>query len=130
MTFAGVAGLSVMSANVDAILAAIRHTGYEGVLAVVNYYSLDYGDPTQVAATQLLNHFETASAAAHHAIVVDEFTAFAHASVAAGGHTCFAGLLNGDPAVNLACDVHPSQTGQQLLAQTIANAYFKTIESE
>jgi len=121
------AGLSAMSENVGAILGAIRQAGYEGVLAVVNYYSLDYADPTQVAGTQLLNHFVTASAAAHHAIVVDEYTAFGNAAAAAGGHTCFAGLLNGDPSVDLACDVHPSQTGQQLLAQTIDNDYFKAI---
>ncbi|HEY1419200.1 MAG TPA: SGNH/GDSL hydrolase family protein [Candidatus Dormibacteraeota bacterium] len=117
-------GLAVMSANIDAILGAIRAIGYKGVLVVVNYYSLDYSDATQVAGTQLLNHFVTASAAAHGAVVADAYTAFQKASAAAGGKTCFAGLLNGDPAVNLACDVHPSQTGQQVLAQAVEEAYF------
>jgi lysophospholipase L1-like esterase len=37
----------------------------------------------------------------------------------AGGHTCAAGLLNASPANQYLCDVHPSQSGQQLLASTV-----------
>lgn len=100
------AGLAVMSANIDAILGGISATGYKCWWS--NYYSLDYCDATQVGGTQLLNHFVTLSAAAHGAVVANAYTAFQKASVAAGGHTCLAGLLNGDPAVSAACDVHPS----------------------
>jgi lysophospholipase L1-like esterase len=113
-----------MSANVDSILGAIRATGYKGVLMVVNYYSLDYADAASVGLAQLLNQFVTASAAAHHAVIADAFTAFQKASAAAGGHTCLAGLLNGSPSNDSSCDVHPSQTGQQVLAQAVEEAFF------
>lgn len=121
------AGLAAMSANIDAILGDIRATGYHGVLEVVNYYSLDYGDPSQVQGAQLLNHFVTASAAKRGAVVADAFTAWQHAASVAGGHTCEAGLLNiaaDSPAPALPnCDVHPSQSGQQLLARVVEDTY-------
>jgi len=43
------------------------------------------------------------------------------------GKTCNVGLLNVDPQdpVN-SCDVHPSQSGQRLIATTIAQAYRAT----
>jgi lysophospholipase L1-like esterase len=122
-----VAGLAAMSANVDAILGGLRATGYRGVLEVVNYYSLDYGDPAQVQGAQLLNHFETASAAAHGAVIADVYTAMQTAASGAGGHTCEAGLLNitaGAPAPAFPnCDVHPSIAGQQTLAQAVETAF-------
>jgi lysophospholipase L1-like esterase len=115
--------LAAISANVDTILGAIRATGYDGVLMIVNYYSLDYTDASGTGLTTLLNNAITASAKKHHAVVADAFTAFQKAAAGAGGHTCFAGLLNGDPSVTLACDVHPSQSGQQLLARTVEDAF-------
>lgn len=121
------AGLKVMGGNIDAILGGIRATGYRGVLEVVNYYSLDYGDPSQVQGAQLLNFFETASAAAHGAVIADAYTAMQTAATAAGGHTCEAGLLNiatGLPVPAFPnCDVHPSQAGQQTLARAVEDAY-------
>ena len=122
-----VAGLAAMSANIDTILGAIRATGYEGVLEVVNYYSLDYGDAAQVDGANLLNHFVTASAAAHGAVIADTFTAMQLSASVANGHTCEAGLLNiatSSPASAFPnCDVHPSQSGQMTLAQAVENAY-------
>ena len=127
-------GLKVMSANIDAILGGIRATGYEGVLEVVNYYSLDYGDPVQVQGAQLLNHYETLSAAAHGAVIADAFTAMSTAATAAGGHTCEAGLLNigtVSPAPAFPnCDVHPSQAGQQTLAQAVEDAYLAATDNQ
>jgi lysophospholipase L1-like esterase len=121
------AGLKAMSANVDVILGGIRATGYKGVLEVVNYYSLDYADPAQAGGATLLNQFVTASAAAHGAVIADVFTAVQNAASVAGGHTCEAGLLNigtGSPAPAFPnCDVHPSQSGQQTLAQAVESAY-------
>lgn len=121
------AGLAAMSANIDAILGDIRATGYHGVLEVVNYYSLDYGDPNQVQGALLLNQFVTASAAKHGAVVADAFAAWKTAASVAGGHSCEAGLLNiaaSSPAPGFPnCDVHPSQSGQQLLAQVVEDTY-------
>ena len=39
------------------------------------------------------------------------------------GKTCNAGLLNVDPQHQDLCDVHPSQSGQHLIAETIKQAY-------
>lgn len=122
-----IAGLTAMSANVDVILGGIRATGYRGVLEVVNYYSLDYADPAQVGGARLLNQFVTASAAAHDAVIADAFSAMQNAASVAEGRTCEAGLLNiatGSPAPAFPnCDVHPSQSGQQTLAQAVESAY-------
>jgi hypothetical protein len=62
---------------------------------------------------------------AHHAVVADAFDAFKSAASTpfAGGNTCKAGLLNASPQNQFLCDVHPSQSGQQLLAHTVENTY-------
>jgi len=123
---AGLPGvLATISSNVDTILGSLRATGFHGVLVVVNYYSLDYTDPFQTGVTELLNQALTAPAAAHHAVVADAFTAFQTAASTsfAGGKTCKAGLLNASPQDQSLCDVHPSQSGQQLLSVTVEAAY-------
>jgi len=118
-----IAGLGVMAANVGSILSGLRATGYKGVLEVVNYYSLDYGDPAQFGGSQLLNQFETQDAAANGAVIADAFTGMENAAAFAGGHTCLAGLLNAAPGAAPSCDVHPSITGQQSIAQAVEAAY-------
>ena len=113
------AALQAIFANLNTILSNLRATGFKGVLMVVNYYSTDYSDPAGTALTQALNQTLAAAAAVHHAVVADAFTAFQQAAAVAGGKTCLAGLLNGNPADQQTCDVHPSITGQRLLAKTV-----------
>jgi lysophospholipase L1-like esterase len=117
--------LATISANMRAILDALRATHFHGVLMIVNYYSLDYSDARGTGLTRLLNQAVTAPALADHAVVADVFNAFKSAASTpfAGGNTCKAGLLNASPSNQFVCDVHPSQSGQQLLAQTVENAY-------
>jgi hypothetical protein len=57
--------------------------------------------------------------------VADAFTAFQKeaAKPYAAGSTCRAGLLNGSATGAAGCDVHPSLTGQWLLADTVQAAY-------
>jgi len=117
------AALGAVFSNMNTIMGGIRGTGYRGVLMVVNYFSLDYSDANQTALTVALNQTLAAAAAVHGAVVADAFTAFQQASAAAGGKTCLTGLLNGNPANQTACDVHPSITGQRLLAQTVQTTY-------
>lgn len=117
------AALGAVYGNLNNILSSLRATGFNGVLMVVNYYSTDYSDPAGTGLTMALNQALTAAAAANGAVVVDAFTAFQQAAVAAGGKTCFAGLLNGSPGNPQACDVHPSITGQRLLAKTVLATY-------
>ncbi len=115
--------LQTVAVDMTTILGDIRGAGFHGTLIVVDYYSPDYADPFQTGLVQLLNQAETASAAAYGAAVADVFTAFQTAATGAGGHTCFAGLLNGSPTTTLSCDVHPSITGQNLIAQTVLSTY-------
>jgi lysophospholipase L1-like esterase len=115
--------LGTISTNLDAIFRALSAAHFNGRLIVVNYYSLDYGDAAGTAFTQLLNQAIASHAHADGAIVADAFSAFQQASASAGGHTCAAGLLNASPQNQFACDVHPSQSGQELLAQAVVDAY-------
>ncbi len=117
------ATLGTVFANLNTILSSVRATGFNGVLMVVNYYSTDYSDAAGTALTLALNQTLAAAAAANGAVVADAFTTFQQAAAVAGGKTCFAGLLNGNPANQMACDVHPSITGQRLLAKTVQAAY-------
>ena len=115
--------LATISSNMDTIFKAIDATHFHGRLIVVNYYSLDYSDAAGTALTTLLNQAITSHARADGAIVADAFTAFAHAAAAAAGKTCAAGLLNTTPGNQTTCDVHPSQSGAELLAQAVVSAY-------
>lgn len=117
--------LGVVFTNLNTILSNLRATGFKGVLMVVNYYSQDYADPAQTGLTAALNQALAGAAAANGAVVADAFTAFRHATANpfAAGNTCKAGLLNGNPQSPLACDVHPSLTGQRLLAETVKATY-------
>jgi len=89
----------------------------------VNYYSRDYGDAAGTGLTQLVNQAIASHAHGDGAIVADAFSAFQQASAATAGHTCAAGLLNASPQNQFLCDVHPSQSGQELLAQAVVDAY-------
>jgi lysophospholipase L1-like esterase len=118
--------LASISANMAKILQDIRGTGYGGEIVVVNYYSLDYSDAANTAITKLLNQSIAAPARPFGAVVADVFTAFQNAvsNPAIGGKTCNAGLLNVNPQdpTQATCDVHPSQSGQRLIAGAIARA--------
>jgi lysophospholipase L1-like esterase len=115
--------LGTIYSNMSTILQNLRATGYRGVLMVVNYYSTDYSDPVQTGFTVAVNQTLAAAAAANGAVVADAFTAFQGVAALAGGATCKVGLLNADPSNQYTCDVHPSQSGQQLLAKTVAATY-------
>jgi lysophospholipase L1-like esterase len=112
--------LPQISAHMNTILQAIRPL-FHGLLVVVNYYSLDYSDVPGTAFTEALNVAVTTPAQADGAVVANAFAAFQTASntTFAGHNTCRAGLLNASPPNQYLCDVHPSQSGQQLLASTV-----------
>ncbi len=111
--------LQSVATNIGTILASLRGVGYGGTIVLVNYYSLDYHDPTQTGLSALLNQAISAPAAAYGAIVADVFGSFAVAASGAGGQTCHAGLLNVNPLDTTSCDVHPAQSGHQLIAETV-----------
>jgi len=115
--------LGTIYGNMSTILQNLRATGYRGPILVANYYSTDYSDPVQTGFTVAINQALANAAASNGAVIADVFTAFQDATVLAGGKTCVAGLLNASPANQWTCDVHPSLSGQQLLANTVAQTY-------
>jgi lysophospholipase L1-like esterase len=118
--------LASVGANMAQILLDLRSTGYGGEIVIVNYYSLDYSDVANTEITQLLNQAVTAPAKSFGAVVADVFSAFQRvvSSPAIAGKTCNAGLLNVNPQdpTQATCDVHPSQSGQRLIAETVGRA--------
>jgi len=118
--------LASISADMAKILLGIRSTGYGGEIVIVNYYSLDYSDAANTAITKLLNQSIEAPAKSFGAVIADVFTAFQNAvsNPAIGGKVCNAGLLNVNPQdpTQATCDVHPSQSGQRLIAGAVARA--------
>ncbi len=104
--------LATMGANLNAILGAIRATGYMGLLVAVTYYALDYHD---TSGAVLLNKPMIGAAKAHGAFVASGLDAWA--PVAAGGSSCTAGLLIALPSGG--CDLHPSPLGRNLLAKAV-----------
>jgi len=104
--------LAVTQANLNAILGAIRATGYTGLIVAVTYYALDYHD---TSGTALLNSPMVAAANANGALIASGLDAWA--TTAAGGFSCAAGLLIVTaPGV---CDVHPTPLGRDLLAAKV-----------
>jgi lysophospholipase L1-like esterase len=117
--------LAAVAGNLQTILADLRATGFGGAIVITNYYSLDYSDAAATGLTALLNGAIAAPAAAYGAVVADLFTAFTTVATGQpfGGKTCNTGLLNASVHDQLACDVHPSQSGHRLIAQTIARTF-------
>jgi lysophospholipase L1-like esterase len=120
--------LAAVGTNMASILEQLRNTGFGGVIVLVNYYSLDYSDPAATGIVQLLNQALAAPAAAYGAVIADVFQAFRQ-EVSGPGlalNPCYAGLLNVNPQNPALCDVHPTQSGQRLIARTISAAYHAT----
>jgi lysophospholipase L1-like esterase len=110
--------LQEIQANLTAIYTQIRDVAnYQGLLVALTYYSLDYGDPAQVASVKLLNSVIASVTEAFGGKVADGFAAFEGPSVAVEGSPCAAGLLIKLP--DGTCNIHPSPAGHLLLAQAI-----------
>jgi lysophospholipase L1-like esterase len=122
---------ATISTNMQAILNDIRAAGFKGVIVVENYYSVNYSDAAATQLIQLLNQALATPAALEGAVVADVFTSFqgAASTAFAGGNTCRAGLLNALPQNQFTCDVHPSQSGQALIARTVEAAYKSAIKN-
>ena len=111
----GVNGVfAVMYSNLNKIFAAIRATGYSGLIVAVTYYALDYHDTT---GTQGLNFPMVAAAAGNGALVASGLDAWA--ATANHGSSCTAGLLIVLPTPPGGCDVHPTPLGRDLLAAKV-----------
>jgi lysophospholipase L1-like esterase len=119
------AELAGVAAEITANLGTIFHdlrdkARYRGPIVTLTYYSLSYSDPTEVASTQFLNSVIAGVTTANGGVVADGFTAFEGPSLPFGGDPCAAGLLIKLP--DGTCNIHPSPTGQRVLAGAIAQA--------
>jgi lysophospholipase L1-like esterase len=98
--------------NLDTILSTLRdEAGYDGQIVVVTYYALNYSDAFG-ASTRTLGGGIAQVAEANGADVADGYEAFRARATEAGGDSIAAGLV-------LPNDVHPSDDGQQLLAEAV-----------
>jgi lysophospholipase L1-like esterase len=123
--------LAAVETNLATILGDLRATGFKGIIVVVNYYSVDYSDANQTAITAALNQvLATAASTQTATVVADVFTAFQTVAASAGGHTCNVGLLNASPQDQFTCDIHPSQSGQKLIARIVEQTYGAARENE
>jgi lysophospholipase L1-like esterase len=108
--------LANMNANLRAIFAALRGTGYDGLIVALTYYALDYND---TAGAITLNRPMIDAASRYGVLVASGFDAFKPAATAAGGSSCAAGLLI--PLGGGTCDVHPTPAGRDLLAAAVVS---------
>ena len=115
--------LFAVETNLVTILSNLRAAGFKGIIVVVNYYSVDYSNTNETVITASLNQTLAAASAQAGSVVADVFTAFQAAAGPAGGHTCNVGLLNASPQNQFACDIHPSQSGQKLIASIVEQTY-------
>jgi lysophospholipase L1-like esterase len=106
--------IATMRANLNAIFAQVRGTGYTGLIVAVTYYALDYAD---TSGAIFLNGPMIAAAGAHGALVASGLDAWRATAVAAGGSSCVAGLLIRTSPTE--CDVHPTPLGRDLLAGAV-----------
>jgi lysophospholipase L1-like esterase len=110
-----------IASNLGTIFDDLRDgAGYQGPIVVLTYYSLSYSDPVALAGAQFLDSVLASVTTAHGGIVADGFGAFQGPSSTFGGDPCAAGLLIKLP--DGTCNIHPSPTGQRLLAAAIAQA--------
>jgi lysophospholipase L1-like esterase len=98
--------------NLGTILSTLRgEGGYDGQIVVVTYYALNYSDAFG-QATGVLGGGLAQVAEANGADVADGYEAFRAPAGEAGGDSVAAGLV-------LPNDVHPTEEGQQLLAEAV-----------
>jgi lysophospholipase L1-like esterase len=117
-----------ISTNVADILRTVRHDAhYRGQIILVNYYTLNYADPNQVAGANLLNAAMDAGGQRFHVQIADGFGALQAAAAQSGGDSCTAGLLTQEvtKGVPTGCGIHPSLAGQGLLALAVADVVRK-----
>jgi len=109
--------LAYLAGNFDTILAAIRNTGYEGPIIVVEYPATNFNGRT--AQIQLLAYQAVKPVVeAYGGQMAPVFARFNAAALPYGGDSCAAGLLitNADGS----CNPHYTEAGHQLIADIIA----------
>jgi lysophospholipase L1-like esterase len=115
--------LTKIGKNVTRTLKAIRGKGhYNGQIVIAQYYSINYSVPLDNAQSKLLNSAMEQAAKPFHVRIGKTFSLFRKAAQQAGGDTCKAQLLTQLKTTPASCGVHPSVSGQALIAQAVEQA--------
>jgi lysophospholipase L1-like esterase len=109
--------LSTLAGHLVTIYASLRAAGFTGHLVALTYYVSNFNDANQVGAFGAINGVVSAITTEFGGRVADGFGAFQAEAAEAGGDSCAAGLLIRLPTGS--CDIHPSETGQEILAEAI-----------
>jgi lysophospholipase L1-like esterase len=118
--------LTRIGKNVTTILKRVRNNAhYTGQIVIVQYYSTDYASAIGDAESQALNKAVQNAAAPFHVKVAKSYALFKKAAAQAHGNTCTAQLLTQLKTTPASCGVHPSVSGQALLAQAVEQAIKK-----
>lgn len=121
--FAGV--LSTIAQNYVISLATMRATGYDGPIALMSYYVLDYADPTWVAVGQawagMLQSIAD-SGAFGDVVVANGYGAFERLAADHDGDPCAAGLILPQEGEPDPCNIHPTPFGDQALFHALHRA--------
>jgi len=108
--------LTTYSQSLAVILAGIR-AEYSGTIVLLKYNFINT-DPLFQHVIQLLNQAMTDVGSQFPNVkFADGYAAFEFAAATSGGDPCVAGLLVKLP--DGTCDIHPSLTGQQVLASAV-----------
>jgi lysophospholipase L1-like esterase len=111
-----------LRANVRKIVSSIRRKArYRGQIVLMRYYSLNYSAPAFTSVVEKINKTAYDAAKPYRVRVADGFGEWRAATRNSASDSCTAGLLTqlGEPGK---CGVHPSYSGQGLLAQALARA--------
>jgi len=106
----------------DQMAAAYGANKIKGQFVGVTTYVTNYNDPLAVGALTLMNNALAAFTSSKGGILADGYLAFQTKSTEDGGtgDACAAGLLIRKP--DNTCDIHPSEDGRKLLADTVLKA--------
>jgi hypothetical protein len=105
-----------VSASLRRVVNQLRHAGYRGRIVLVSYYLV----PGFEAPLSRLNETIARTASAEHVAFADASARFEAYARDHGGDLCTAGLLIALP--DGSCDLHPTRTGQELLADSVLAA--------
>ena len=112
--------------HLETIIKTIDATGYRGTMVIVTTHAPDYSDKVANFGLGRFNG-EIKESIKHvqehlgmRVVVADGFAAFKAEADKFGGKTCETGLLVKLP--DGSCDIHPSQAGHKVLADTIQAA--------
>lgn len=114
--------LSTVRSNLTTIVRTLRATGTHATIVLVNYYALEYENPTTTSLVRALDATIADVGADVHLHVADTFDAFKRATDSMGGDACVSGLFPPGTSTLGPCDLHPTDAGQHLLADAVEAA--------